>query len=214
MNSQGQIIQLPSPEQKRSLFGTINGRNFWETGAWGQSNYRDRCHSVLGIPVCWASHCYIPGGLVIPFLYYCSVLGIPRNPPGMSKFLVFQSSPTKKSGVRWKIENVLEMASAKYRNRVHYLKKKFYPEGFTKQDKKFLYNSNQSPCPTWIRRRMVQRFDDLNITDNLKKINATPQQFQTVVGSTLRTVSVKLVYSPTCFAQLTQTSSGSFTIIH
>ena len=64
-----------------------------------------------------------------------SVLGIPRYPPGMPKSLVFWSSPPKNAGFRGKIENVLEMASAKYRNVFQYLKKKAYPEGFTKQDK-------------------------------------------------------------------------------
>ena len=76
-------------------------------------------HSVLGIP----------------FSYYCSVLGIPRYPPGMPKSLVFWSSPPKNSGFRGKIENFLVMDSAKYRNLFHYRKKKVYPEGFTRQDK-------------------------------------------------------------------------------
>ena len=48
---------------------------------------------------------------------------------------MFWSSPPKNAGFRGKIENVLEMASAKYRNVFQYLKKKAYPEGFTKQDK-------------------------------------------------------------------------------
>ena len=59
-----------------------------------------RCHSVLGIP----------------FSYYCSVLGIPRYPPGMPKSLVYWSSPPKNSGFRGKIKNVLEIDSAKHRN--------------------------------------------------------------------------------------------------
>ena len=50
----------------------------------------------------WASprfghpHSQIPSVLGIPFSYYCSVLGIPRYPPGMPKSLVFWSSPPKK----------------------------------------------------------------------------------------------------------------------
>ena len=47
-----------------------------------------------------------------------------------------------------KSKKVLEMASAKYRNLFQYLKKKAYPEGFTKQKndsakfaKKFEYDS-------------------------------------------------------------------------
>ena len=78
-------------------------------------------------------HSQIPSVLGIPFSYYCSVLGIPRYPPGIPKSLVFWSSPPKNAGFRWKIENVLEKASAKYRNLFQYLKKKAYPEGFTKQ---------------------------------------------------------------------------------
>ena len=53
----------------------------------------------------------------------------------MPKSLVFWSSLQKYSGFRGKIENVLEMDSAKYRNLFQYLKKKVYLEGFTKQDK-------------------------------------------------------------------------------
>ena len=66
----------------------------------------------------------------------------------MPKSLAFWSSPPKNAGFRGKIENVLEMASAKYRNLFQYLKKKAYPEGFTKQKttlrkfaKKFEYDS-------------------------------------------------------------------------
>ena len=80
-------------------------------------------------------HSQIPSVLGIPFSNYCSVLGIPRYPPGMPKSLVFWSSLQKYSGFRGKIENVLEMDSAKYRNLFQYLKKKVYLEGFTKQDK-------------------------------------------------------------------------------
>ena len=70
-----------------------------------------------------------------PHSQFPSVLGIPRYPPGMPKSLVFWSCPPKNSGFRGKIENVLELDSAKYRNLFKYLKKKVYPEGFTKQDK-------------------------------------------------------------------------------
>ena len=41
-------------------------------------------------------HSQIPSVFGIPFSYYCSVLGIPRYPPGMPKSLVFWSSPPKK----------------------------------------------------------------------------------------------------------------------
>ena len=41
----------------------------------------------------------------------------------------------KNSGFRGKIENVLEVDSAKYGNLFHYRKKKVYPQGFTRQDK-------------------------------------------------------------------------------
>ena len=41
-------------------------------------------------------------------------------------------------GFRGKIENLLEMDSAKYTNLFRYLKNKVYPEGFTKQDKTIL----------------------------------------------------------------------------
>ena len=41
-------------------------------------------------------HSQIPSVLGIPFSYYCSILGIPRYPPGMPKSLVFWSSPPKK----------------------------------------------------------------------------------------------------------------------
>ena len=50
----------------------------------------------------WASprfghpHSQIPSVLGIPVSYYCSVLSIPRYPPGMPKSLVFWSSPPKK----------------------------------------------------------------------------------------------------------------------
>ena len=60
----------------------------------------------------------IPKSLAVgasPSHTYCSVLGIPRYPSGMPKSLVFWSSPPNNSGFRGKIENVLEMDSAKYK---------------------------------------------------------------------------------------------------
>ena len=75
--------------------------------------------------------------LGIPFSYYCSVLGIPRYPPGMPKSLAFWSSPLKNTGFRGKTENVLDMASAKYRDLFQYLKKKAYREVLYKAKKKF-----------------------------------------------------------------------------
>ena len=80
-------------------------------------------------------HSQSPCVLGIPFSYYCSVLGIHWYPPGMPKSLVFWSFPPKNSGFCGKIENVLGMDSAKYEIFFPYLKKKVYPEGFTKQDK-------------------------------------------------------------------------------
>ena len=59
-------------------------------------------HRRDGVTAFWASprfghpHSQIPSVLGIPFSYYCSVLGIPRYPPGMPKSLVFWSSPPKK----------------------------------------------------------------------------------------------------------------------
>ena len=78
---------------------------------------------VLGIPIpkslaFWAS----------PSLVTAAFWASPRYPPGMPKSL------QKNAGFRGKIENVLDMASAKYRNLFQYLKKKAYPEGFTKQE--------------------------------------------------------------------------------
>ena len=72
-------------------------------------------HSVLGIPIpkylaFWASPSHI------------TAAPIPRYPPGMPKSLVFWSSPPENSGFRGKIENVLEMDSAKYRSLFQYLK--------------------------------------------------------------------------------------------
>ena len=50
---------------------------------------------VGAVKAFWASprfghpHSQIPSVLGIPFSYYCSLLGIPRYPPGMPKSLVF-----------------------------------------------------------------------------------------------------------------------------
>ena len=98
---------------------------------------------LISVTAFWASlrfghpHSQIPSVLGIPFSYYCSVLGIPRYPPGMPKSLAFWSSPPKNAGFRGKIENVLDMASAKYREHFQYLKKKAYREVLYKAKKKF-----------------------------------------------------------------------------
>ena len=55
----------------------------------------------------------------------------------MPKSLAFWSSPPKNAGFRGKIENVLDMASAKYRDLFQYLKKKAYREVLYKAKKKF-----------------------------------------------------------------------------
>ena len=71
---------------------------------------------------------------------------VPSRDAQIPSVLVIPSK--KNAGFRGKIENVLEMASAKYRNLFQYLKKKVYPERFTKQKttlrkfaKKFEYDS-------------------------------------------------------------------------
>ena len=98
---------------------------------------------LISVTAFWAAlrfghpHSQIPSVLGIPFSYYCSVLGIPRYPPGMPKSLAFWSSPPKNAGFRGKIENVLDMASAKYRDHFQYLKKKAYREVLYKAKKKF-----------------------------------------------------------------------------
>ena len=142
--------------------------NYWQ-GIWVGKTTQRKCNRLndkqktlnehvsnirkeWGVTAFWASprfghpHSQFPSVLGIPF---CSVLGIPRYPPGMPKSLVLWWCPPKNSGFRGKIENVLELDSAKYRNLFKYLKKKVYPEGFTKQDKttqrkfakKFVYDS-------------------------------------------------------------------------
>ena len=65
--------------------------------------------------------------------------GHPPVPSGDAQIPSVLVIPSKKnSGFHGKLENVLEMDSAKYRNLVQYLKKKVYPKGFTRQDKKTL----------------------------------------------------------------------------
>ena len=102
-----------------------------------------RCHSVLGIPIpnslaFWASPSHITAA------FWAS----PGTLPGCPNPQCFGHPLQKNAGFRGKIENVLEMASAKYRNLFQYLKKKVYPERFTKQKttlrkfaKKFEYDS-------------------------------------------------------------------------
>ena len=61
--------------------------------------------SLARVTAFWASpgfghpHSLIPSVLGIPFSYYCSVLGIPRYPPGMPKSLAFWASPPKQFGI-------------------------------------------------------------------------------------------------------------------
>ena len=84
-----------------------------------------------------------------PFLISLQRFGHPLVPSRDAQIPSVLVIPSKKNaGFRGKIENVLEMASAKYRNLFQYLKKKAYPEGFTKQKttlrkfaKKFEYDS-------------------------------------------------------------------------
>ena len=72
-----------------------------------------------------------------PLLTLLQRFGHPPVPSGDAQIPSVLVIPSKKnSGFRGKLENVLEMDSAKYRNLVQYLKKKVYPKGFTRQDKK------------------------------------------------------------------------------
>ena len=74
-----------------------------------------------------------------PLLTLLQRFGPPPVPSGDAQIPSVLVIPSKKnSGFRGKLENVLEMDSAKYRNLVQYLKKKVYPKGFTRQDKKTL----------------------------------------------------------------------------
>ena len=83
------LSQFSGPEQARLVTTSSPGRFFLalEVGA---------------VTASWASprfghpHSQIPSVLSIPVSYYCSVLSIPRYPPGMPKSLVFWSSPPKK----------------------------------------------------------------------------------------------------------------------
>ena len=100
-------------------------------------------HSVLGIPIpkslaFWASPSHITAA------FWAS----PGTLPGCPNRQCFGHPLQRNAGFRGKIENVLETASAKYRNLFQYLEKKAYPEGFTKQKndsakfaKKFEYDS-------------------------------------------------------------------------
>ena len=106
-------------------------------------------------------HSQIPSVLGIPFSYYCSVLGIPRYPPGMPKSLAFWSSPPKNAGFRGKIENVLDMASAKYRDLFQYLKKKAYREVLNKAKKKFAKKFEYDSKLESLFYVAKERFDDL-----------------------------------------------------
>ena len=74
-----------------------------------------------------------------PLLTLLQRFGHPPVPSGDAQIPSVLVIPSKKnSGFHGKLENVLEMDSAKYRNLVQYLKKKVYPKGFTRQDKKTL----------------------------------------------------------------------------
>ena len=82
---------------------------------------------VLGIPIpkslaFWAS----PSHVTAAFWASPGTLRRCPNPQ------CFDHPLQKNAGFHGKIENVLEMASAKYRNLSQYLEKKAYPEGFTK----------------------------------------------------------------------------------
>ena len=115
-------------------------------------------------------HSQIPSVFGIPFSYYCSVLGIPRYPPGMPKFpsvLVIPSTKIldlagkSKTFQRWIPLNIEIISSI--------LKRRFIRKALQSKTKRLCENlpksSNmaqyQSPCSTWPRRRMAQRFDDL-----------------------------------------------------
>ena len=123
--------------------------------------------SKAGVTAFWASlrfghpHSQIPSVLGIPFSYYCSVLGIPRYPPGMPKSLAFWSSPPKNAGFRGKIENVLDMASAKYRDLFQYLKKKASREVLYKAKKKFAKKFEYDSKLESLFYVAKKRFDDL-----------------------------------------------------
>ena len=105
--------------------------------------------STSGVTAFWASPFPNPWRFGHPLLILLQRFGHPPVPSRDAQIASVLVIPTKKKrGIRGKIENVLEMASAKYRNLFQYLKKKAYPEGFTKQKndsakfaKKFEYDS-------------------------------------------------------------------------
>ena len=85
---------------------------------WAQSPKK----AFTGVTAFWPSprfghpHSQIPSVLGIPFSYYCRVFGIPRSPSRDAQIPSVLIIPSQKNaGFRGKIENVLEMASAKYR---------------------------------------------------------------------------------------------------
>ena len=114
----------------------------------GPVSRKSGCHSVLGIPIPKSLYLLIllqrfqPRPRAFPLKNGWGgrkALGtrLQRfgHPPVPSRDAQIPSVviPSKKnSGFRRKIENVLEMDSAKCRNFFQYLKKKVYPEGFTK----------------------------------------------------------------------------------
>ena len=90
----------------------------------------------LPLTTFWASPFPNPYRFGHPLLILLQRFGhppVPSRDGQIPSVLVIPSK--KKSGFRAKIENVLEMDSAKYRNLFQYLKKKVYAEGFSKQDK-------------------------------------------------------------------------------
>ena len=101
-----------------------------------------RCHSILGIPAFWASPFPNPYRFGHPLLILLQRFGhppVPSRDAQIPSVLVILSK--KGFGFRGKIENLLEMDSAKFRNLFQYLKKKAYPESFTKQDNTTLRKS-------------------------------------------------------------------------
>ena len=131
---------------------------------WSSRSIRSRCHSVLGMPIpkslaFWACPSHITAA------FWAS----PDTLPGCTNPWCFGHPFQTNAGFRGKIENMLEMVSAKYRNLFQYLKKRAYPEGFTKQEKttlrkfakKFEYDSKLESLFCVAKIRIAQRFDDL-----------------------------------------------------
>ena len=93
----------------------------------------------------------------------------PGTLPGCPNPQCFGHPLKKKFGFRGKIENVLEMDSARDKKLFQYLKRRFIRKALQNKTKRLCENlpqnssmhQNQSPCCTWPRRRMAQRFDDL-----------------------------------------------------